>query len=323
MSEAREIVVADIGGTHARFSLATCGAGDISLGEPVKLPTTDFPGLPAAFRAFAARIGRQLPSAAAFAIAGPLRGGGVQMTNSPWRLRFDEIRRDLALEHAVFLNDFAAIGHAVGAVQENHLRHIAGPDEPLPRDRPCTIIGPGTGLGVALLLPESGQVVPTEGGHIDFAPLDEVEERLLSHLRARFGRVSVERVVSGPGLRAFAETLAAMDGMAAPEGNDTALWTRALAGEETLLRRALDRFCLSLGSVTGDLALAHGPGSVVLAGGLGQRLSEILPQSDFAERFAAKGRYEALMAGVPVKIITHPEPGLFGAAAAFAREHSS
>ena len=107
------------------------------------------------------------------------------------------------------------------------------------------------------------------------------------------------------------------------EGNDTALWTRALAGEETLLRRALDRFCLSLGSVTGDLALAHGPGSVVLAGGLGQRLSEILPQSGFAERFAAKGRYEALMAGVPVKIITHPEPGLFGAAAAFAREHSS
>ena len=110
---------------------------------------------------------------------------------------------------------------------------------------------------------------------------------------------------------------------AAPEGDDTALWTRALAGEDTLLLRALDRFCLSLGSVTGDLALAHGPGSVVLAGGLGQRLTEILPQSGFAERFAAKGRYEALMASVPVKIITHPEPGLFGAAAAFAREHSS
>ncbi|MBD58954.1 MAG: glucokinase [Citromicrobium sp.] len=323
MSATHEIVVADIGGTNARFALATTTAGAISLGEAVKLPTGDYSGLPAAFRAFAERIGRALPTHAAFAIAGPVRDGRVRMTNSPWVLQFDEIARDLSLDHALFLNDFEAIAHAAGAVQTTELKPLCGPDEPLPKDRPCTVLGPGTGLGVALLLPDSGRAIATEGGHIDFAPLDAFEDRLLQRLRRSHRRVSVERVVSGMGLRPFAETLAEIDGLDPPKGDDKTLWTRALAEDDPLLRGALDRFCRSLGSVAGDLALAHGPGSVVIAGGLGLRLAEFLPTSGFAERFCAKGRYEPLMATIPVRIITHPEPGLFGAAAAFAREHLS
>lgn len=107
-----------------------------------------------------------------------------------------------------------------------------------------------------------------------------------------------------------------------PQGDDKALWTMALAGENSLAEAALDRFCQCLGAVAGDIALTHGPGPVVLAGGLGLRLAKILPQSGFAERFAAKGRYRKLMEQQPVSIITHPEPGLFGAAAAFAKEHT-
>ena len=131
----------------------------------------------------------------------------------------------------------------------------------------------------------------------------------------------VERVSSW-GMH-WLEPLAEIDGLDPPKGDDKTLWTRALAEDDPLLRGALDRFCRSLGSVAGDLALAHGPGSVVIAGGLGLRLAEFLPTSGFAERFCAKGRYEPLMATIPVRIITHPEPGLFGAAAAFAREHLS
>ena len=313
-----KLVVADIGGTNARFALAEIGEGSaLSLGEPVKLPTADYPGLPSAFRAFAKQIGRELPSAAAFAVAGPVRDKRLQMTNSHWLLDFDRIREELGLETGLFLNDFEAVAHAVGAVSESDLRYLAGPEGPLPKDRYCTVVGPGTGLGVALLLPDSGRVVPTEGGHIDFAPLDALEERLLSRLRKRHRRVSIERIVSGPGLRAYVETLAEMEDEPVPPGDDKALWSAALAGETPLLRDALDRFCRSLGSVAGDLALAHGPGSVVIAGGLGLRLAGYLPQSGFVQRFTAKGRYEGLMAGLPVRIITHPEPGLFGAAAAF------
>lgn len=321
MSGPTEIVVADIGGTNARFALAEIGASGIVLGEPVKLPTADFSGLPSAYRAFEKEVGRELPKLASFAVAGPVRGERLQMTNSPWLLEFDAIRRELSLDSGIFLNDFEAIAHAVGAAPDADLAHLTGPEIPLPIDRPCTIVGPGTGLGVAILLPDNGRVIATEGGHIDFAPLDTVEERVLERLRARHRRVSIERVVAGPGLRAFAEVLAEMEGQPMPSGEDKELWTAALAGKDNIFVAALDRFCRSLGSVAGDLALAHGPGSVVIAGGLGARLAEHLPQSGFATRFCAKGRYEGLMATLPVKIITHGEPGLFGAAAAFAKEH--
>lgn len=318
-----EILVADIGGTHARFAIASIDAESITLSEPAKLATADFDGLPSAIRAFAEQIGRALPKRAAIAIAGPVRGVGVQMTNSPWRVDFAAVEADLRFDACLWLNDFEAVAHAVGAVPESNLRIVCGPGEALPRDRPCTVVGPGTGLGVAILLPDNGRVIATEGGHVDFAPLDEFEEALRAKLRAKHGRVSVERVVSGSALRAIVETLAEADGVPTPQADDRTLWTRALATEDALASTALDRFCRSLGSVSGDLALAHGPGSVVIAGGLGLRLADKLPQSGFRDRFVAKGRYRQLMESLPVKAITHPEPGLLGAASAFAKEHVS
>lgn len=316
-----EILVADIGGTHARFALASLAGGSISLGQPTKLATADHDGLPAAIRAFADLAGRDLPASAAIAIAGPVRDAKVKMTNSPWVVDFAGVGRDLGFDACLWLNDFEAVAHAVGAVPPSDFRNIAGPEGPLPVDRHCTIVGPGTGLGVAILLPDTGRVIATEGGHIEFAPLDPFEEAVLARFRAQHGRVSVERVLSGSGLRAFVETLAKADGVAMPQGDDKALWTRALGKQDDLSGEALERFCRCLGSVAGDLALAHGPGSVVIAGGLGLRLADVLPQSGFRDRFVAKGRYRELMESLPVRVITHPEPGLFGAAAAFAKEH--
>ena len=165
-------------------------------------------------------------------------------------------------------------------------------------------------------------VQATEGGHIDFAPLDSIEDAILAKLRKRYRRVSVERVVSGPGLVEIYETLASIEGRAIQQLDDKELWTLGTSGEDSLAAAAVDRFCLSLGSVAGDIALAQGGfAGVVIAGGLGLRIKDTLLRSGFAERFRAKGRFEGLMAGLPVKLITHPQPGLFGAAAAFARQH--
>ena len=166
------------------------------------------------------------------------------------------------------------------------------------------------------------RVIETEGGHIDFAPLDPIDDAVLQSLRAVHRRVSVERIVAGPGIVAIYETLAAIEGRAVDRLDDKGVWQRALDGSDALAVAALDRFCLSLGAVAGDLALAQGASAVVIAGGLGLRLRDHLARSGFAERFAAKGRFHAMMATIPVKLITHPQPGLFGAAAAFAQEHA-
>jgi glucokinase len=186
------------------------------------------------------------------------------------------------------------------------------------------VVGPGTGLGVAHLWRDGAghyRVQATEGGHIDFAPLDEIEDAILVRLRQRHRRVSVERVVSGPGLVDIHEVLASLEGRAVPPRDDKALWQAGLDGSDSLAAAAVDRFCMALGAVAGDLALAQGASGVVVAGGLGFRIKDTLLRSDFAGRFCAKGRFAGMMAAMPVKLITHPQPGLLGAAAAFTMEH--
>lgn len=315
-----EIVACDIGGTHARFAIATIADGHVvALGEPVTLRTADHAGLPTAWEAFGAQLGRPLPRFAGIAVAAPVDGDVLKMTNSPWIIRPALIAERLGLERFALVNDFGAIGHAVAQLGADAFVHICGPTV-LPEAGVTTIVGPGTGLGVAQLLRRGGRahVIETEGGHVDFAPLDSIEDAILRHLRARHTRVSIERLVSGPGLTAIYEALSAIEARPVTARDDKALWQAALAGEEVLLTSALDRFCRILGAVAGDLALAHGANAVVLAGGVGLRLADRLATSGFAERFAAKGRYEARMAALPVRLITHPQPGLFGAAAAFA-----
>ncbi|MBA3895801.1 MAG: ROK family protein [Sphingomonadaceae bacterium] len=314
-----EVVAVDIGGTHARFAIAGVAEGRvIRLSDSETFKTTEHASFQAAWEAFAELSGRPLPRAAAIAFAGPVTGDALQLTNNHWVIRPSAIPGQLGVEQSIVVNDFGAVAHAVAQAVPEHFRQVCGPDGPLPADGIISIIGPGTGLGVAQLLRgKSGyRVVETEGGHIAFAPLDAFEDGLLAMLRARMRRVSVERVVSGPGLRAIREALGGTF-----DADDGTLWATALDGGKNVAVAALDRFCMTLGSVAGDIALAQGANAVVIAGGLGARLADHLPRSGFAERFAAKGRFETMMRSVPVKLITLDEPGLFGAAAAFARKY--
>lgn len=319
-----QIVSVDIGGTHARFALAEIEGGRVTaLGEAVTMPTAEHASFQTAWEAFGAQIAQPMPKAVAIAIAAPVVGDIIKFTNNPWIIRPGLIPEKLGVDHWVLVNDFEAVGHAVAQAEANHFIHLCGPDAPLPAEGTISIIGPGTGLGVAHIWRGQGDyhVVATEGGHIDFAPLDGIEDAVLTRLRNRYRRVSAERVVSGPGLVDFYETLAGIEGRPVVPLEDKALWALGTSGKDSLAAAAVDRFCLSLGSVAGDIALAQGGKGVVIAGGLGLRIRETLLRSGFAERFRAKGRFEALMASIPVKLITHPQPGLFGAAAAFAKDH--
>jgi len=322
-----QLVTVDIGGTHARFALASVAAdGSIELGEPATLHTRDHASFQTAWEDFARMQGGSLPNAVAIAVAGPVGGEVIRFTNNPWIIRPALIPEKLGAPRYTVVNDFGAVGHAVARAEADHFVHLAGPDEPLPGSGTISIIGPGTGLGVAHIW-RDGQgayrVQPTEGGHIDFAPLDSIEDAILARLRQRHLRVSIERVVSGPGIVDIYETLAAMEGRAIQSVDDRTLWQMGTSGEDSLAAAAVDRFCLSLGAVAGDIALAQGASGVVIAGGLGLRIRDTLLRSGFAERFRAKGRFSELMAALPVKLITHPQPGLYGAAAAFAAEHLS
>jgi glucokinase len=318
-----EIIVADIGGTHARFAIARIEQGRVvALDDQRTLKSADHPSLQIAWESYAEDIGRSLPKDGAIAVAGPVQGDVIYFTNSSWMIRPALIREKLGLNRHVLINDFGAVGHAAAQMDTGHFTHICGPKEPLTQNGTISVIGPGTGLGVAHILRRDGNyfVNETEGGHIDFAPLDAIEDRMLAHLREQHRRVSVERVVSGPGLRVIHGVLAEMQGQSATELSDKDLWTLALSGQDSLASAALDHFCLCLGAVTGDLALAQGAKSVVLAGGVGARIAGHLPSSGFRERFVAKGRFQSLMEGISVWQLTYEEPGLYGAAAAFLKD---
>ncbi|MBK8273058.1 MAG: glucokinase [Sphingomonadales bacterium] len=320
----REIVAVDIGGTHARFALARIDDGRvIELAEAATLKTAEYASFETAWEDFGRFIGSPLPTATAIAVAALVQADIIHFTNNPCIIRPPLICEKLGVEAFSLVNDFEAVGHAVAQVEEASFQHLCGPNVALADKGTISVIGPGTGLGVAHVFRDGTdyRVQATEGGHIGFAPLDTIEDQILAHLRKSYRRVSVERVVSGPGLVDIYEALAAIEGQTIRRFEDKALWQLGLSGEDRLAAAAVDRFCLSLGSVAGDIALAQGGSGVVIAGGLGLRIKDALLQSGFAERFRAKGRFEDMMSRIPVKLITHPQPGLFGAAAAFAMEH--
>ena len=311
------IAVADIGGTNARFAVAEVAEGKVvSLDEPVVLAAKVHAGLADAWQAFGAALDEPLPRHAALGLAGPITGGPVRFVNSHWVVDPAQLHAELGLETALLLNDFGAMAHAAGALGPGDFAHVCGPDVPLPAIGAISVIGPGTGLGVAVLQRREGSVaiLETEGSHVHFAPLNADEAQVSAAITAQHGRTSIERVVSGPGL---GEIIRAFD--PADSRDDAALWAAALAGNDP---RALGLFLAAYGAACGDLSLAHGAFGVVLAGGLTARLLPHVPGSAFHARFCDKGRYRSRMAAIPVKLITHPQPGLFGAAAAFAREHA-
>ncbi len=314
------VLVADIGGTNARFALADYGSAAPRLRDVQSLPAAAYASLADAAAHYLQHTGAR-PTRAAIAVASPVDADEIRMTNRAWSFRRGDLQSTLGLDRLLVLNDFGAMAWAIPALAQDDVEHLHGAPT-LPPRSPVTVIGPGTGLGVALLVGGDAQgwhVVETEGGHVTFAPLDDGERRIAGHLDALHGRTSTERVLCGDGLARIDAVIREprTPAGAAPALRDPAdVVAQALDGGDADARRALERFCAILGAVCGDAALLHGARSVMLAGGIVPRFVPFLRASAFRERFLAKGRFSAYLEGVAVHVVTHPHPGLLGAAVA-------
>lgn len=310
-------LLADIGGTNVRFALTDPAAPRPEVLQPRSLPAARFASLQHAAEHYLAEVG-VTPRRAAIAVACPVQGEEIRLTNRAWSFTRSELREALGLAELVLLNDFGAVARAVPVLQAHERVHLYGPDEDtLPG--PVSVLGPGTGLGVALLVGAEArgwEVVETEGGHVSFAPLGEEEQAIAHWLVGRFGRASNERVLSGSGLAYVDAVLRGLPHDTRELREPAAIVAAALAGHDIVARRALARFCAVLGSVAGDCALIHGARTVTIAGGIVPRFVPFLRSSAFRERFLAKGRFASLLESVAIQVVTHSQPGLLGAAMA-------
>ncbi|HET8818775.1 MAG TPA: glucokinase [Xanthomonadaceae bacterium] len=311
-------LIADIGGTNARFALADLSAREPGILQPASLCNADFASLQHAASHYLQSVGAR-PKRAAIAVASPIAGDDIHLTNRAWSFGREELRMALGLDELRLLNDFGAIGWAVPALHADERIALYGRiTEPMVG--PITLIGPGTGLGVGLLVgseADGWRVVETEGGHVSFAPQGDEEQLIARWFTARHGRVSNERVLCGKGLSQVDAILrGAAIGQALQLREPADIVEAALGATDVSARRALARFCAVLGSVAGDCALVHGARTVVIAGGMVPRFVPFLRSSAFRERFLAKGRFAAWLESVAIHVITHPHPGLLGAAVA-------
>ncbi len=321
----KEIIAVDIGATNARFACATFEDGAPVLGPIHKYKVADYPTFKDCWEHYVRDEADALPDDAVIGLASPIVGEEIRLTNGQWTFRPATIAQELGLGSVRLVNDFACVAHAVACLPLSQLKLLFGPDKPLPRNGTVTVLGPGTGLGVAMIAFHNGvpQIIATEGGHIDFAPFDQIEARIAKAVRSmlKVERVSAERIVSGPGLNLLYKAIATISESEAEPINDAELWAAAISGSMPLARAALERFCMAYGSVSGNLALAQGAQAIVLAGKLTERLRDsVLNSSGFHPRFVAKGRFQNYMQAISVRLALHDEVGLFGAAAAAFRE---
>lgn len=318
MAASGDVLVADIGGTNARFALTDPAAPEPGLQDVRSLPNAEFASLQHAAEHYLSLVNDK-PRRAAIAVASPVAGDEIRLTNRAWSFSRTELRQTLGLEQLEVINDFGAVAWAVPQLQAQDLVSLHG-NLQLPLRGPVSVLGPGTGLGVALLVGEHGdwRVVETEGGHVGFAPLGDEEWAISRWVTARHGRCSTERLLSGTGLSYIDAILSGVPAGSAdvPLRDPAQVVEAALAGHDLPARRSLARFCAILGSVAGDAALIHGARSVVIAGGITPRFLPFLRSSAFRERFLAKGRFAAHLENIAVHVVTHPSPGLLGAAVA-------
>lgn len=321
MAASHQVLLADIGGTNARFALADVTAPSPLVMDSVReYEVADFLSLPDAAARYLADTGAQV-SRAVIAVAGRVDGDEARITNFPWVISIARTCEALKLEGMRLVNDFTAQSMAVLALQPNDVVAIGGVSWPANRgergnDRTFAVIGPGTGLGVGGLLIRGRRPFPlaTEGGHVDFAPGNPEEIAILQQLSQEFGRVSIERLISGMGLVNLHRALSRIAG-ADPGPMEPRDVTRLAAEGDPRCMRAVDVFCSVFGAASGDLVLTLGAwDGVFLAGGLVPRLIDTLQHSAFRTRFEHKGRFSPTMATIPTLAVMHPQPGLLGTA---------
>jgi glucokinase len=310
------VLVGDIGGTHARFAIAITDGDSVRLTDRADLMADRFPRLSGALQAYLQALSGSKPKAIVLAVAGPVTAGAVRFTNHDWNTSEAELAT-LGFGRAMLVNDFAALAFSVAALDPARVRTI-GPELPALADEPITVLGPGTGFGVSCLARFRGLAVPlaTEGGHIGLAPGNDEEIGVERILARKFGHVSVERVLSGPGLANIHGALAELRGASVAALAAEAIVAGAHAGDGAC-RAAVDMFCGLFGSVAGDFALAHGArGGVFIAGGIAPKVQDFLAAGTFRARFEAKGRMSDYVRAIPTRLILEPDAAFLGAAKA-------
>lgn len=287
------------------------------------LACTEFAGIDACIAQYLHLEGLAAPRRAAFGIATAVTGDCVQMTNHAWQFSIRSLQATLGVERLLVLNDFEALAHAVPGLEATDLRTIGGGVAAVGAN--LAVIGAGTGLGVSGLIPggDGWVTVVGEGGHATLAAGNAREASLLAVLREKFGHVSAERALSGPGLVNLYEALCAVDGKPAAALGPAEVVARGLAigaAHDAQCGETLHTFASLLGSVAGDLALTLGArGGVYVGGGIAPRLGSHLAKLPFRARFEGKGRFRAYMQAIPTWVITADAPALIGAARALER----
>ncbi|MCA0177188.1 MAG: glucokinase [Proteobacteria bacterium] len=308
-------LLADIGGTHARFALQAAAGAPLT--QVRTLVVAAYPSFQTALHDYLTSAGQPVLQQAAIGIACPVTGDVVAMTNAPWTFSIAAMRADLGLERLVATNDFTALALGLPSLAAHEVHRLAGSGNgPHPAHAVCALIGPGTGLGVSGLVPQGAQgwrALSGLGGHVTLAATTPREWAVAQWLTARFGHASAERVLSGQGLENLHRALAELDGEPATPAPSAA---EVLAGDTARCREARALFCAWLGQVAGDLMLTLGAvGGVYVGGGIVPRMLAELEQSTFLARLQNKGRFSDYVAAAPVWVVTAAaSPALLGAA---------
>ena len=307
---ASRVLLGDIGGTNARFALIT----DEQLGPIETLRVADYPDLEGTLAAFLSRHRGGLPiSGAVLAVAGAVEANRSMLTNSGWIIDAGRLEKAFNFQDVRVVNDFKALAWSLPFLTPLDLFAIGGGERAAAA--PAVVLGPGTGLGLACFMPRSRDplAVTTEAGHATLPGANAREDAVIAHLRERFGHVSVERALCGPGLVNLYQSLAAIDHLVVPPRKPSEITEAALRGSCPTSREAVDMFCAMLGTVAGNAALTFDArGGVYIGGGIAPRIREYLACSQFRARFEAKGRFQAYVAAIPSWVIIHPDPAFIG-----------
>ena len=309
-------LVADIGGTNARFALLSEGSEMPQ--QEATLPCAQFADLRSAAASYLSARGNPPVNEAAVAVATPITGDRLKLTNNDWTFSVEQTRTQLGLDRLVMVNDFTALALSLPLLGVDEYRQVGG-GSPVP-NTPIALIGAGTGLGVSGLVPARGGWIPIqgEGGHTAFSPITLRETEVLKTMWRTYDHVSTERLASGPGLVSLRDSLAAIDGTAAPPVTPEEIARRGREGADALCREALEMFCGILGSAAANLCVTLGArGGVFIGGGIVPSLGDWFDRSPFRARFEHKGRFRSYVAAVPTYVITARNPALRGAARAF------
>ncbi|MFN2288382.1 MAG: glucokinase [Chromatocurvus sp.] len=310
-------LLADIGGTNARFAVGDPVSGELC--EIATIFVADHPTFTAALRSYLSRVEASgqwapQPDAACLAVACPVDRAVVTFTNSDWVIDRKDLAFTLGVRSLKVINDFAALGHAVAGFNEDDWEQVG--DGAARPGKPLGVIGPGTGLGVCTVLPgrDGARVLAGEGGHVDFSPVGDEELEILRLLLSRYRRVSAERVLSGAGIQNIYWALTQRRGVPRRQATPADISAAALAGDDPVAVETLAVFCRVLGGVAGNLALTVGAhGGIYITGGIAPRVLPFLRRSEFRERFLTKGRFRDYLSDIPTRVVTRENAGLFGA----------